>query len=336
MSEVSSTKRNNVFVIIIGVLVIAGFGASVWLYSNNMNLQYQINTLQYEKESLENQINDLQNDKANLESQIISLEKNVTDLEYQIYFLQTKYDNVFGYLKSLSDDVQEFHDLYVDYCSIPEAFENTLNSRELNKIASTVTSVTQRIDDVWDAQERIYKYVVNNIEYVYDVEMPYISYLTTLTIDGREVITRFTTSTLQNYVQTPEKTLEYEQGDCEDQAILTYAMTKYYEREILGTEYRLYLARIRFSDGTYHLAVFVPVQGGNLCILDPAGHYYTSKWNQITQREALTELQRYSNEWLSANGISVSQIELYDVDVDYGSYTLDASGNINTIANFLS
>jgi len=89
------TKRSiNIPVIILSVLVITGFGASVWLYVNNVNLQYQITTLQYNKVSLQNQISTLQSDKLNLEDQINSLQDQISGLQSQINTLQISYDSL--------------------------------------------------------------------------------------------------------------------------------------------------------------------------------------------------------------------------------------------------
>jgi hypothetical protein len=44
--------------------------------------------------------------------------------------------------------------------------------------------------------------------------------------------------TIANYVQTPEWTLTQKQGDCDDQAALEYAMLRYYNKYIAGTDYK--------------------------------------------------------------------------------------------------
>ncbi len=41
----------------------------------------------------------------------------------------------------------------------------------------------------------------------------------------------------ENYVQDPLFTAKHREGDCEDQAILVYAMIKYYQIYIYGKEY---------------------------------------------------------------------------------------------------
>ncbi|MGB9760790.1 MAG: transglutaminase-like domain-containing protein, partial [Thermoproteota archaeon] len=147
--------------------------------------------------------------------------------------------------------------------------------------------------------------------------------------------TSFETSTHRDYMQTPKLTLEIKQGNCEDQAILAYAMIKYYMKYIIGKEYLLYIAYIKFSDGKAHLAVFLPAQEGQVCIIDPAGYYLTkTEWGTITAKTAQYELQAYSNHWSSQG--SISHITLYDVSIKDGSYKVVADGNLNQIIAFLS
>jgi hypothetical protein len=165
--------------------------------------------------------------------------------------------------------------------------------------------------------------------------MLYIFYYSHVNIDGFDYIISFETSTVRNYVQTPRLTLEIKQGDCEDQAILTYAMIEYYMKHIIGTECNLYIACMDFSDSSVHVAVFLPVQGGNVCIIDPAGSYLTKESGEIASEPAQQELQAYSNYWPSSH-VSISHIKLYDVSVIDGSYKVVAEGDLNQITAFLS
>jgi hypothetical protein len=111
-------------------------------------------------------------------------------------------------------------------------------------------------------------------------------------------------------------------------------MIKYYMIKVHGREYALYIAEIVFGNVS-HLAVFLPVRGGELTIVDPAGSYLTvDSWGRICSRPASIELQRY-REWWSAKH-QIRRIELYSVDVKTGSYEQVASGTLEEIAAFLS
>ncbi|MEM2970261.1 MAG: hypothetical protein QXR63_04930 [Candidatus Bathyarchaeia archaeon] len=63
-------------------------------------------------------------------------------------------------------------------------------------------------------------------------------------------------------------------------------MIRYYMKYVYGTEYNLYLAHIEFSDDAEHLAVILLVQGGKVCVIDPAGNYLMSPWYTIDSKPA--------------------------------------------------
>jgi len=345
-----------------GALIVLSVLVAILTFSNIMtytNLQNQIITLTTEKNNLQSQVNSLQNqmtslsdEKTNLQSQLNSL--NTT---YQNYMashshsnteyntLQTRYDNYVAvhhytnseynalksYYRGLSNKVTELNKLLYSYCQVPDAFSRTLNDAEVRKISSAVSSATGSSTDFWFSVQRIYDYIISNVMYTEDIDMPYPSTCSHKNIDGFNYITTFTMTTYRNYVQTPSLTLEIEQGDCDDQAVLAYVMIEYYMKYIYLTEYILYITHIEFSEGLAHLAVIIPVQEGQLCIVDPAGEYLTSRWGYIASMQALSELQAYSDYWSYWYG-SVTYMELYSVSTKDGSYTLVAKGTIDQIA----
>ena len=231
----------------------------------------------------------------------------------------------------LSNDVQDFGEALRSYCYFEESFPRVLCSDEVQEASSTVSSIT-RASETWYSYEKIYEYIVENVEYVNDIDLPYIHTYQYTSLDEHDVITSFTTATRSDYIQTPQLTLDIEQGDCDDQAILAYAMIQYYRTYIYGTEYLLYIAYIDFSRGA-HVAVLLPVTNGQLCIVDPAGHYLTSSHSSIASKDALPELQTYDRYWSDQGGIT--NIELYDVTITTGAPTLVKSGSLIQIANFL-
>ena len=341
-------ERRITTILVVGLLagVCVGYGAAYLVFTpqiNDLKIQLSGYELQYEAlsgqyETLSKEYEALKTEIENLQSQYTKLSSDYDAVQSQFRLLSDDYEEVSGYLKNLSADVRSIIKLLNYYCSIPEAFEYVLNGEELMKIASTVSTVTEESKNNWFAYEKIYKYVTYQIDYAPDVEFPYIGEYFHKILDGREIITGFSVDTKMNYVQTPRFTIEYKQGDDEDQVILAYAMIKYYERNIYETEYTLYIADIKFSDGSSHLALFLPVIGGRtrenrLCILDPAGPYFTSKYGEITQREIPTEFEVYSKAWKTAG--EIKNIKLYDIDVTDGSYTVAASGTLDEVAAFL-
>ncbi|MBS7614417.1 hypothetical protein KEJ18_01585 [Candidatus Bathyarchaeota archaeon] len=347
-SEKEKSGRTSVVTLALIVLLAASnIGVYYFLQSQitaltleNVELENSVADLTEEKTSLQNQVDALKDEKFDLQSQLTLLDAAYNDYRSTHSHMDDEYDelsqdylDISSYYMSLSENVTELYDLLYSYSCIPDAFTRTLNDAEVCKTGSTVLSVTGHSTDLWSSEEKIYDYIVSNIDYVQDVDMPYPSTYWYINFDGFDYITEFTITEYRNYVQTPSLTLEIKQGDCDDQAVLTYAMIKYYMKYVHGTEYSLYLARIEFSDGEAHLAVILPVQGGEVCVIDPAGNYLTSSWYTIDSKPAQSELQTYSNYWWPAH---ITYIELYSVSVSDDSYSVAAEGTLSQVADFLA
>jgi len=69
----------------------------------------------------------------------------------------------------------------------------------------------------------------------------------------------------------------------------------------MGKRYYVWVLYVEFVKGNEtvgHLAVALPVIGGKITILDPAGKYYTSTFlGSITAKDVATELQNYFSYW---------------------------------------
>jgi len=72
----------------------------------------------------------------------------------------------------------------------------------------------------------------------------------------------------------------------------------------MGKRYYVWVLYVEFVKGNEtvgRLAVALPVAGGKITILDPAGKYYTSTFfGSITVRDVVTELQNYFSYWISS------------------------------------
>lgn len=313
--------------VIVALIVGLILGASLGAVGIQLFVSYQISELTAKVVDLEAQYEPLLNEYSLITSQYSVLESEYNFLEYH-YNLAT------DHLSELSNDVDILNEMLNSYCKIPEAFRYVLNEEEVSKIGPTVNSITEDSTEILDACDEVYKYVTNKINYVHDIDFPYvINYHRTL-INGTEYITSFTMGSTRNYIQAPQFTLEKEQGDCDDQTVLAYAMIKYFEREIQGIENTLYIADIEFLRGSSHLAIFLPVEEGRVCILDLTGHFLTSHYGSITSKDAASELENYSDWWSSTEG-EITHIDLYDVNVVDGSHTIAASGNLWGISEFL-
>ena len=303
----------------------------ITLVDNHENLTNQFNHLSQNHSTTSIQLNTLTTDYQNLQDNFNYISITHDQLSSSHDILSDNYESVISDFHDVSENMDELFDLLDQYSKLTDSFERVLNMDEVEKTASLVNLITNP-SDAWYSRERIHKHITSLVDYVEDVNFPYCYNIQYEYVNGEKVVTNFQVATVRDYIQTPDFTLEYAQGDCDDQAILEYAMINYYEKEIHGTDYTTYLAEIRFGDGSGHLAVFVPVANGNICILDPAGSYFTSESNRISTRSVSNELTQYANRWTSNDGIS--NIRLYEVDITDGSYTLASSGTLDDIILF--
>jgi hypothetical protein len=320
-----SVKTVSVFVL---GLVVAGAVSGVLL----MGYQSQINTLGADLDQLQEEYEALQASYTQKEADYNNLYSMYVSVSAQRDWLQSDLDTKEGYLKDVSTDISELYDTLRSYSQTEDSFHRVLCSEELDKIGATVTQLTDPSKDTWYNYQRLWDYVDDNIAYAYDIEFPMISTYRYITIDGVKCYTEFNVETHTNYIQTPEFTLTKKQGDCDDHAILLYGMMRYYLRHIYGTVYSCYIAFITYTDGEAHLAVFLPIQGGTMCILDPAGNYATERNGYITNKTPSTELQSYADHWGGEHVIE--SIKLYWVDDLDGSFSVEFEGSLNETVDF--
>jgi len=303
-------------------------------------LSSRFSDLQADYERLSRQHFLLQDSYSKLKDRYSSLEKSYEALSNEYSSLKSAYARLEMKLNELTNQCVKLNETltYViratnSYCLIKEAMPRVLNSDSIRATASAVLSAGVSKSDFWGSMQRIYSYVTSNVEYVHDVEMLVWQVSLIVKLDGKAYVSEVECYEAWNYVQAPGLTLRIGQGDCEDQAILVYAMAKYYMREVCGVDYALYLMYVEFYSGSAHMAVLLPVQGGRACIIDPAGRYLTSQYGRIASRPALEELQRYSSHWAREGG--VKYVELWDVKLD-GSVFVVAKGTIEEVARALS
>ncbi|MDI9608716.1 MAG: transglutaminase-like domain-containing protein [Candidatus Verstraetearchaeota archaeon] len=335
------------------LLIVSALAAGFALYSFNLKGQLDETRAALDAQSalaksLQSQLSEAWSESSSLRAENLALSANLSllssdysSLQSSYNALQSRYSSALSEYAELSRSVEATMDYILSYASLTEAFPRTINDKEVKATASAVSSAGVTASNTWASYERIYNYIKSRITYVNDVEVPYISriqYVSLPDAGGRswsQYAESVSTGTWRNYVQSPSQTLKLEQGDCEDQAILAYAMLKYYMKYVYGTEYSLYLAYIEFNSAdSAHLAVFIPVQGGNLCVLDPAGSYLTRSWGSIASKPAAQELSSYSAWWSDEGGIA--KITLYSVSATTGSYYVAAEGTLSQVAAHLS
>lgn len=289
-------------------------------------LSSTVATLTSENSALRQQVAGLQEENAKLMKSLSHVQEQVRVLSESVSLLEVA-------LLSLNATLASFATELLQYATLPHGFKRTLTAAEIDRIAPYMHEVQLYPDDPWRSFNNIYSYVVNKIRYSRDQWIPTpVSTICKLVAGLR--VCEYQLMPFSQVVQTPYETLVRGEGDCEDQAILLYAMIQYYFKYVHKKSYTVWIALIMFSDGSAHAAVFIPVQGGELTILDPAGRYKTSMWGYIFHRPALDELLSYSVHW-SANG-GVKWIELYYVNIATGDYILSAEGDIYAIANYIA
>lgn len=282
-------------------------------------LSEQYDSLSKERDSIKTSYNFLKHEYDTLTDDHNTLTVDYNHLEYD-------YEYASSYWGELSNNVLELYDELNSYVNLNDAIPRVINYEEILEISDTIDSVTGRDTDSWDGYYKIHKYVRDDIKYAYDAEIPVITSYTYIGESYSPVVSGFDCEIRRNMIQTLEYTVEFEQGDCDDQAILEYCMIQYYREYILDVHYGLYLAHIKFNDDNSHVAVFMPVTEGRICILDPAGQYQTGSWNYIRGEDADRELLDYRDHWDEYDGIKI--IKLYSIDIDTGYFDVAFEGSL--------
>lgn len=159
---------------------------------------------------------------------------------------------------------------------------------------------SQNNNEFWADYQRLYQWVVDNIEYNYDTNIPFMP----TGVNGN-------IKWFADYWKMPSETLTDKRGDCEDMAYLLASMLLSYN----GGQYGVWTIEIHNNDSG-HIAVAVPVKGHNLVILDPAGKYYSGMNTMYIQSNNIaaainTWLAHWSNEMPGAEITAVYGADFY-------------------------
>ena len=310
------------------------------LQSNYGSLQTSRDSLQADYTALStlyDTLSAVNSDYTQLSEDYVALKKQYDALSQTVgnnVYKTIGYTQMLEYFHQLTLSVRTFNATLRELCDETTSFKNTLTTSEILGVESAVREAVGSSTDFWSNYQKIHEYVTSNIEYVNDIESPSISSYSWIDVNGVRYLTGFDTTTTRNYIQKPSFTLEYKQGDCDDQAHLEYAMLRYNNKYIVGNDYRIFIAWVFFSDETSHVAVFQPVSGGKLTILDPAGNYLTSESSTIRGKDAASELDAYNTHWSSQG--SITSISLYSIDITDGSYTVVVDGTVTEVASYLT
>lgn len=334
-----SSSLKHVVVGLACCVVILG-AAMAWVLFQNQELASAYGSLNVRYGALNESRSALQQDFADLFDEYSSLSTEYGRLQAEYDAQEGRYGSLAGNYASLSSlyrglggEVSGLADLLGSFSSFPEAIGRTLTEAEIVEVDWAVEYALGGETDPWAADTLIYAYINDNIAYQRDIDMPAIKNLTTSTLAGADYITGFSIDYSREYMATPSLTLFNGYGDCDDQAILGYAMIKYFERHVTGQQYDLYLSLITFDDGAMHLCLIRPATDGYAFVLDPAGGYISPGYGSENATKAQGSLAAYSDYWIANGGIG--RMVLYQVTDYNGNYVMAVNGTVDEVASFL-
>ncbi|MGF3573671.1 MAG: transglutaminase-like domain-containing protein [Candidatus Bathyarchaeia archaeon] len=244
-------------------------------------------------------------------SQFSSLQTNYSSLSMQYDVLQASYDslqNIYNLLISQYDQLRYQINLRSQHYDVTKFV--TPNDPSVQQIVNQVTggwSNPSDWDEFWADVKSLYDWVVNNIPYRGDGLFPVLPSSLSGSVDYRADMWQF-----------PNETLNIKKGDCEDMAILLCSMILCYNGERYWTEC-VWIT----SSSSAHVGVQIPVSGGKMVILDPAGPYFTSEWGNIASKDISTEVNNWLNFWKS-QGMG-NDVRVYRVFADYVDKTFSST-----------
>jgi len=294
------------------------------LQNNYITLMMQYSMLLKSYNELKTSYESLQLSYAQLQSQYQSLLSDYNTLMMRYVALNNSYIsllNAYGLLKSSYEQlINKYNDLASKYSILYNEYTvllynynyfinwyksimNQINIRIIPSVENmtrfitpddpTVVSIMYSVtggwsnpsdwNEAWSDMFKLYKWVVDNIKYSYDSPEPVLPDI------GGSVFW------LKEFWRLPSETIRDGTGDCEDQANLLASLILAYN----GKKYGVWVMLVKFDDDG-HALVVIPVKGGKIAILDPAGKYYTSISGSLTAKDVATELQNYFQHWASA------------------------------------
>jgi hypothetical protein len=218
--------------------------------------------------------------------------------------LEDKYTELHTENTRISDDNLRYLNQYQEYLrmrmEVNRRLGDTCDDRKTfvtptdPSVASRVLAITGGFSsdpsEQWSDYEALYEWVRTNIKYSYDSRVPMLPAIPSASL----------LSWQKDYFRIPSETLEDETGDCEDMAILLASMIMNYTQ----SRYACWVI-LWHSQDSGHAAVAMPVAGGNLTILDPAGNQIIGPGGHQSISATTTQ---WLGKWPSESGIYVSGI----------------------------
>ena len=271
------------------ILAVLLSGLAAYLFIENTKLQRELQDLKSKYDGLTSKYNEL---RLNYED----LSKKYSDLHEEYSALKADYEK----LSTMYQDLRKQYDLFLTgYAKLrKEVLERTFLDPEgwpskIDYKDPEVFSATAKALDVWwygvSPYSRIYGWVKDNIKYNYDTP------LLILPNNSWEEAPWFA-----DYWKKASETLEDGYGDCEDQAILVAAMVLNYWLIKYNTTYAIWVVLIT-GPAAAHAFTIIPIQGGKIIILDPAGSQITGLdlwiYKIVEPKDIYEAITNYIREW---------------------------------------
>jgi len=241
-----------------------------------VSTQEQLTGTETELTNTQSELTDTKSELADTQGKLTVSENKVTDTEAKLSTTENQLEDTKSQLSGVTTQLTATQDentrMTNNYSSLRAQIDLKLGRGEdsekfitpndplvVARAIQIAGTYTQDANKLWRDYQRLYQWVVDNIKYNYDTNLP----LLPMAMSGD-------LTWEQEYWRMPEETLNNKVGDCEDMAALLASLMLSYNNQ----QYGVWAIIIRNQDSG-HVAVALPVVGKELSILDPAGKYYT-------------------------------------------------------------
>jgi len=277
--------------LVIGLVIItlltAGVASYVFVQLEDLRVEYAVLKRSYA--SLNSTYNRLREDYNSLMSKYEALSHSYNELLTNYSTLSNRYELIYAYTRDragLMDTLPK----YIDYLS-PE-------------VSNAVTEAMKAW--IGNPYTKIYNWVKSHVRYNYDTPL----------VVPNPISSTASYTAIRNYVQYASETVRLGRGDCEYQAILVAAMVLNYWLRTEGKTYLIYVVIVRghekSSEPAGHAFTVIPVKGGKIVILDPAGSQITGLdlwvFRIVEAKDIYVAIKDYVNNWANI-GIHWTRVE---------------------------
>lgn len=248
---------------------------------------------------LRNELMALRSNLSRVEELYQALSANYSFLSSNYTALKKDYDELKALLESLSMKV------VIEPENLPEIIEASLLEPSGLKPLAISELKLSRSEHPSKKAERVLNWILINLQYFPD--------------DFHEIIVDESIWKVMDRISSPAETLSRKGGDCEDLALLSYALLA----QALGDGESIYLIGLEGVSEMGHIAVLYKV-GENFMVIDPAGLYLTDVGYALETsfRRNLREEVWYLNPLWIAPELKLPMIEegVAKLQPAYGSY----------------